>query len=297
MANLMALTVARDVHLPALRGLDEPPRGSDLEGVRVYASDQTHFSVARALDILGFPDGAPGPALRRPLPDGCARRRCRRRARTAPRATCRLRSAPSPGRRTPAAWTMWWPSARSRAPRDSGCTWTRPTAPPRGSRRASAPRVPGLELADSVTVDPHKWFFQAYDIGALVVRRREDLRRTFHRAPEYYRSNRPEDEPLNWFQYSIEGTRSFRALKLWMSWQHLGTRGLAWLGRARRGPRVALRRHDPRGGRPRPRVVTPNCPWCVSGTCPRAGNASPRRSWTPIRPGASVPWRPTAPRG
>jgi glutamate/tyrosine decarboxylase-like PLP-dependent enzyme len=90
-------------------------------------------------------------------------------------------------------------------------------------------RVPGLELADSVTVDPHKWFYQAYDIGALVVRRRDDLRRTFHRAPEYYRSNRPEDEPLNWYQYSIEGTRSFRALKLWMSWQHLGTAGLGGL--------------------------------------------------------------------
>ncbi|MEX0983640.1 MAG: pyridoxal-dependent decarboxylase, partial [Actinomycetota bacterium] len=92
-----------------------------------------------------------------------------------------------------------------------------------------ATRVPGLELADSVTVDPHKWFFQAYDIGALVVRRRTDLLRTFHRAPEYYRSNRPEDEPLNWYQYSIEGTRRFRALKLWMSWQHLGTRGLGGL--------------------------------------------------------------------
>jgi aromatic-L-amino-acid decarboxylase len=92
-----------------------------------------------------------------------------------------------------------------------------------------AARVPGLELADSVTVDPHKWFFQAYDIGALVVRRREDLRTTFHRSPEYYASSRPEDEPLNWYEYSIEGTRRLRALKLWMSWQHLGTTGLGSL--------------------------------------------------------------------
>ena len=38
-----------------------------------------------------------------------------------------------------------------------------------------------------MTVDPHKWFFQAYDIGALLVRRRRDLTDTFHRAPEYYR--------------------------------------------------------------------------------------------------------------
>ena len=80
-----------------------------------------------------------------------------------------------------------------------------------------------------MTVDPHKWFFQAYDIGALVVQRRNDLRDTFHRSPEYYASSRPEDEPLNWYEYSIEGTRRFRALKLWMSWKHLGTSGLAAL--------------------------------------------------------------------
>jgi glutamate/tyrosine decarboxylase-like PLP-dependent enzyme len=92
-----------------------------------------------------------------------------------------------------------------------------------------AVRVPGLDLADSVTIDPHKWFFQAYDIGALVVRRRQDLLDTFRRAPEYYASNAPEDAPLNWYEYSLEGTRRFRALKLWMSWQHLGTTGLGGL--------------------------------------------------------------------
>ena len=89
-----------------------------------------------------------------------------------------------------------------------------------------AERVPGLELADSVTIDPHKWFFQAYDIGALVVRERNDLHETFHRAPEYYRSALAETQPLNWMEYSMEGTRRLRALKLWASWKHLGTEGL-----------------------------------------------------------------------
>ena len=64
-----------------------------------------------------------------------------------------------------------------------------------GAARLSARdagRVPDLERADSVTVDPHKWFFQAYDIGGLLVRRREDLRSQPSTAsPEYYRSNRP----------------------------------------------------------------------------------------------------------
>ena len=55
MANLMAMTIARDVGLRRILGLDRPPRGHRLDGVRAYASDQTHFSIARALDELGFP--------------------------------------------------------------------------------------------------------------------------------------------------------------------------------------------------------------------------------------------------
>ncbi len=55
MANFMAMTLARDLQLGRIRGLGGPPRGADLEGARVYASDQAHFSIARALDELGFP--------------------------------------------------------------------------------------------------------------------------------------------------------------------------------------------------------------------------------------------------
>ena len=55
MANFMGMTLARDLHLGRVRGLDGPPRGAALDGARVYTSDQTHFSIARALDELGFP--------------------------------------------------------------------------------------------------------------------------------------------------------------------------------------------------------------------------------------------------
>lgn len=91
------------------------------------------------------------------------------------------------------------------------------------------PKLPGLERADSLTVDPHKWLFQPYDVGGLLVKRREDLLRTFHREPEYYAVWGPEERPLHWYQYSLEGTRRFRALKLWLSWKHLGSNGLARL--------------------------------------------------------------------
>jgi glutamate/tyrosine decarboxylase-like PLP-dependent enzyme len=96
-----------------------------------------------------------------------------------------------------------------------------------------APRIGDLSRADSVTVDPHKWFFQAYDIGALLVRRRGDLLETFHRSPEYYRGGEvvhtEADEPLNFYQHGFEGTRRWRALKLWLCWKHLGTEGFGRL--------------------------------------------------------------------
>jgi aromatic-L-amino-acid decarboxylase len=229
MANLMALAVARDVHLRALRELDGAPRGSALEDVRVYASDQAHFSIARALDVLGFPSGT----LRILAPDGAFRLQ----AEPVADAVAEDRAAG----RTPLAVAAVAGSTNTGSIDDlAGLAelaererlWLHVDAAYGGAARLSDRdgwRVAALERADSVTVDPHKWFFQAYDIGGLLVRRREDLLRTFHSAPEYYASNRPEDEPLNWYQYSLEGTRRFRALKLWMSWKHLGTRGLGEL--------------------------------------------------------------------
>src|SRR3954469_6963000 len=58
MANFMGMALARDIHLGRLLDQGSAPRGGMLDGVRVYTSDQTHFSVARALDLLGFPPEA-----------------------------------------------------------------------------------------------------------------------------------------------------------------------------------------------------------------------------------------------
>ena len=228
MANLMALAAAREVHLRALRdGLE--PRGAHLEGVRVYASDQTHFSVGRGLDVLGFPQGTLSMIgsddryrlMPEPVAEAIARDRA---AGLVPLAI----SAVAGSTNTGSVDDVEGLAAVARDER----VWLHVDAAYGGAARLSsrdASRVRGLDLADSVTIDPHKWFFQAYDIGALLVRRRADLRDTFIRSPEYYASSRPQDAPLNWYEYSIEGTRRFRALKLWMSWKHLGTRGLGSL--------------------------------------------------------------------
>jgi glutamate/tyrosine decarboxylase-like PLP-dependent enzyme len=223
----MALTLARDLHLGAMRG--PRPRGRALEGVRVYASDQAHFSVARALDFLGFPEDT----LRLIASDD------RFRLQAAPVAAA-IREDRAKGL-TPLAIAAVAGSTNTGsvdrveeladlAEREG--LWLHVDAAFGGAARLSpklAARVPALERADSITVDPHKWLFQAYDIGGLLVKRRADLPATFHRAPEYYRTTRPEDEPLNWYQYSFEGTRRFRGLKLWLSWKHLGSEGLGRL--------------------------------------------------------------------
>ncbi len=229
MANLMAMTVARDRHFAHLTGSDKPPRGELLERGRVYVSDQAHFSIARALDMLGFP----AEALVAVEPDDRYRLRAEPVAR-------RIEDDKAAGLlpfciaavcgTTNTGSVDDVPALADLARREG--LWLHVDAAYGGAARLSprdAPRVPGLELADSVTVDPHKWLFQAYDIGGLVVRRRDDLHFTFHRSPEYYRSAVPEHEPLNWLEYSMEGTRRLRALKLWTSWKHVGNEGFARL--------------------------------------------------------------------
>lgn len=229
MANVMAIAVARDVHLARLLGSDEPPRGARLDGVRVYASDQAHFSIARGLDVLGFP-----PETLRVLPSD---ERFRLRAASVAAAIARDRAAGlTPLCIAPVAGSTNTGSVdpvgelADLAEREG--LWLHVDAAYGGAARLSerdAARVPDLERADSLTIDPHKWFFQPYDIGALLVKRREDLRRTFHGEPEYYRVGDQGQEPLHWYQYSLEGTRRFRALKLWCAWKHLGTEGFARL--------------------------------------------------------------------
>ena len=229
MANIMALAAARDVHLPILLGHTEPPRGRALEGVRVYASDQAHFSIERGLSVLGFPPET----LRivrsderfrlqgKPVAEAVAEDRANG---LLPFAIAAVSGSTNTGS-VDLVGELADIAGRERM-------WLHVDAAYGGAARFSkrdAGRVPDLERADSVTIDPHKWFFQSYDIGALVVKRREDLVKTFHREPEYYRYPNPEDAPLNWMQYSIEGTRRFRALKLWTSWKHLGTEGFGRL--------------------------------------------------------------------
>lgn len=259
MANFIAMALARDVHAPRLLGAADPPRGRALEGMRVYASDQTHFSIGRALDELGFPPetlvvipadidfrlrGAPvAAAIMRDRAMGFL-----------PLAIAAVAGATNTGSVDAVG------ELADVAERED--LWLHVDAAYGAGARLSprdAGRVPDLHRAHSVTVDPHKWLFQAYDIGGLMVREGAALAQAFGgRRPEYYRAGHaplPDDDgavdvdetngsgphagddddghggagQLNFWQLGFEGTRRWRALKLWLSWKHVGTTGFARL--------------------------------------------------------------------
>ena len=236
----------RDVHLRADQGRLAAPRGSGLEGV-FYVSSQGHYSFVKAVDVLGLgrdhcascPSTISSASMRNPSLGP----RADRAAGLTPVAIFAVAGSTNTGSVTSS-------ELGALAAREG--LWFHVDAAYGGAARLSArdaARVPGLELADSVTVDPHKWFFQAYDLGALVVKDGDHLRQTFDRSPEYYRGaetpagtrvRRPSGEgdaahqdahagQLNFYKLGMEGTRRFRALKLWASWKHLGTSGLGRL--------------------------------------------------------------------
>ncbi|CAM1353953.1 pyridoxal phosphate-dependent decarboxylase family protein [Tenacibaculum halocynthiae] len=75
----------------------------------------------------------------------------------------------------------------------------------------------GIERADSLTVDPHKWFYQPYEIGCLLVKDASWLSNTFSEKPEYLRDIEGNESEINFYDYGIQLTRRFRALKFYMS--------------------------------------------------------------------------------
>lgn len=80
----------------------------------------------------------------------------------------------------------------------------------------------GLDRADSVAVDPHKWMYIPVDCGCALVRDARAMRDAFSLVPPYLR----DDTALPWFsEFGIEQSRSFRALKLWVALRHLGIDG------------------------------------------------------------------------
>ena len=83
----------------------------------------------------------------------------------------------------------------------------------------------GIERADSVTLDPHKWLYTPFDCGCVLVREFERLRETFGVMPDYMVDTQMggPDHP-NLCDYGVQLSRAARALKIWMTLKHFGVR-------------------------------------------------------------------------
>lgn len=213
MANLMGLAIARETLLPA-----------NEEGARpgvVYASQEVHMSIPKAVALLGL-----GRANLRLIPVDAAFR-----LRT--EALAEAIAADRRSGKTPLAIVASVGTVATGA--------IDPLHEIAGIARAenlwlhvdgafgvlAALAVPekfaGLDLADSLSLDPHKWLYQPIDCGCLLFRDRDEARCTFSHTDDYVRilSTDP-DEAFAFFEESIELSRRFRALKLWMSLQYHG---------------------------------------------------------------------------
>ncbi|MCA1635958.1 MAG: pyridoxal-dependent decarboxylase [Acidobacteria bacterium] len=84
----------------------------------------------------------------------------------------------------------------------------------------------GLELADSVSLDPHKWLYAPLDCGCLLLREPSRARAAFEGTEEGYIKifEREEDESFAFWDYGVELSRPFRALKVWLMLSYYGSR-------------------------------------------------------------------------
>ncbi len=81
----------------------------------------------------------------------------------------------------------------------------------------------GMERADSVTLDPHKWLFVPFECGCLMVRDAATLTSAFRIWPEYLKDVEPGGEEVTFADRGVQLTRYSRAMKIWTSVKYFGT--------------------------------------------------------------------------
>ena len=210
-ANLTALACAREARLGVMS-----------ETAVVYMSDQTHSSMARAARALGFrPDQV------RVIPtDGRQRLQvdALRAAIAADEAGGRKPLAVVANAGTTATGAVDPLRELSHVCRERG-VWLHVDGA-YGAFACLSERgretLAGLELADSITLDPHKWLYQPIELGALLVRDGSALRRGFEISPDFLKYVEAADREVNFSDLGLQLTRSCRALKLWISLRYFG---------------------------------------------------------------------------
>jgi aromatic-L-amino-acid decarboxylase len=215
-ANLMGLAMAREAKLAANdRGLYSSARAA------VYASSEVHMSIPKALALLGMgrenlrllPAGndfrMPADALDEAIQDDQAAGRV-------PIAVVASAGTVNTGAIDPLA------EVAAIAQRHN--LWFHVDGAYGALAALAVPdRFRGLQLADSISLDPHKWLYQPLDCGCLLYKNASIARKTFAYTGDYARvlSEDPV-EGFAFFEESIELSRRFRALKLWLSLRYHG---------------------------------------------------------------------------
>lgn len=84
----------------------------------------------------------------------------------------------------------------------------------------------GIERADSIALDPHKWLYSPLEAGCTLVKNPKHLTDTYSSHPAYYNfGDSDSDSLLNFYEYGLQNSRGFRALKVWIALQQAGKSG------------------------------------------------------------------------
>jgi glutamate/tyrosine decarboxylase-like PLP-dependent enzyme len=225
-ANLIALKCARDAVAASIKDRGVRTAPGDLV---IYASEQCHYSIDKSADILGL--GREG--LRKiPIDDRFhlsldALRDAIAQDREAGRIPCCIVGVAG----TTSMGVIDPLEPLAAIARENDCWYHVDAA--YGGPLAFSPnhkyKLHGIELADSITFDPHKWMFVPFACGATLVRDGgRVLREAFDMTPEYLSEDRGgADVEFDFFRYGQMGTRRFNSLKLWMAIKFMGREGYA----------------------------------------------------------------------
>jgi len=84
----------------------------------------------------------------------------------------------------------------------------------------------GIEDADSIALDPHKWLYSPLEAGCILIKDPNYLKQTFSTHPEYYNfDNYKGSKAQNYYEYGLQNSRGFKALKVWLAFQQVGRKG------------------------------------------------------------------------
>jgi aromatic-L-amino-acid/L-tryptophan decarboxylase len=87
------------------------------------------------------------------------------------------------------------------------------------------PKFKGIEEADSIALDPHKWLYNPLEAGCTLVKDTNHLLLTFSSHPAYYNFDSTSNSVQNYYEYGLQNSRGFRALKVWLALQQVGRSG------------------------------------------------------------------------